>query len=88
MKESVSEKEVEENDEQVQDFAEDEPAEIYVVPGWWGTVYKCYVGDRRITKEPEHLKKTYLLVIFFRKNATSLSFFSSWSSINLRKRHL
>ena len=36
MKESVSEKEVEENDEQVQDFAEDEPAEIYVVPGWWG----------------------------------------------------
>ena len=35
MKESVSEKEVEENDEQVQDFAEDEPAEIYVVPGWF-----------------------------------------------------
>ena len=35
MKESVSEKEVEENDEQVQDFAEDEPAEIYVVPGCW-----------------------------------------------------
>ena len=28
----MSEKEVEENDEQVQDFAEDEPAEIYVVP--------------------------------------------------------
>ena len=80
----MSEKEVEENDEQVQDFAEDEPAEIYVVPGWWGTVYKCYVGDRRITEE--HLKKTYLLVIFFRKNATSLSFFSSWSSINLRRR--
>ena len=32
VEESVSEKEVEENDEQVQDFAEDEPAEIYVVP--------------------------------------------------------
>ena len=50
VKESVSEKEVEENDEQVQDFAEDEPAEIYVVPGWWGSMYKCQVGDRGITK--------------------------------------
>ena len=48
VKESVSEKEVEENDEQVQDFAEDEPAEIYVVPGWWGGIYKCHVGDRGI----------------------------------------
>ena len=48
MKESVSEKEVEENDEQVQDFAEDEPAKIYVVPGWWGAIYKCHVGDRGI----------------------------------------
>ena len=48
VEESVSEKEVEENDEQVQDFAEDEPAKIYVVPGWWGAVYKCHVGDRGI----------------------------------------
>ena len=32
VEESVSEKEMEEHDEQVENFAEDEPAKIYVVP--------------------------------------------------------
>ena len=32
VEESVGEEEVEEHDEQVENFAEDEPAEIYVVP--------------------------------------------------------
>ena len=53
MKESVSEKEVEENDEQVQDFAEDEPTEIYVVPGWWAM--PCWRQRDIFTKE-KHLK--------------------------------
>ena len=32
VEESVGEEEVEEHDEQVEEFAKDEPAEIYVVP--------------------------------------------------------
>ena len=36
----------------------------------------------------KNISETYLLVIFFLKNATSLSFFSSWSSINLEKQKI
>ena len=60
----MCEQEMEEDYQQVQNLTEDEPTEINVVP--------AFENGQRMK-----LGRTHLLVMFFLKNATSLSFFSS-----------
>ena len=53
VEESVGEEEVEEHDEQVENFAEDEPAEIYVVPEKKYMLYCSVPGITKIRLNPQ-----------------------------------
>ena len=64
---------MEENNEKIEAFAKHESTEVNIVPGNGNNKYLVLICC------------FYLLLIFFLKKSTSLSFFSSWSSINLKQ---